>query len=139
LRVRFLADANLDHDIVAGVLRRAPEIDFESAIEVPSLAFFVPSIFVACLDLVPLCVPSRYLQFGFALQDFGFGTLYQAMLLEPIVPKLNVKCGASPRTVADVGLPSSCAQGRTLRKVAFLAYKCSEFAALFYRNFGRTT
>jgi hypothetical protein len=29
LRVRFLADANLDQDIVAGVLRRAPEVDFE--------------------------------------------------------------------------------------------------------------
>jgi hypothetical protein len=29
LRVRFLADANLDQDIVAGVLRREPEIDFE--------------------------------------------------------------------------------------------------------------
>jgi hypothetical protein len=31
VRVRFLADANLDHDIVAGVLRREPEIDFEDA------------------------------------------------------------------------------------------------------------
>jgi hypothetical protein len=31
LRVRFLADANLDYDIVAGVLRREPEIDFEQA------------------------------------------------------------------------------------------------------------
>ena len=31
MRVRFLADASLDHDIVAGVLRREPEIDFESA------------------------------------------------------------------------------------------------------------
>jgi hypothetical protein len=29
LRVRFLADANLDQDIVAGVLRREPEVDFE--------------------------------------------------------------------------------------------------------------
>jgi hypothetical protein len=29
LRVRFLADANLDQDIVAGVLRREPELDFE--------------------------------------------------------------------------------------------------------------
>jgi hypothetical protein len=28
LRVRFLADANLDQDIV-GVLRREPEVDFE--------------------------------------------------------------------------------------------------------------
>jgi hypothetical protein len=28
LRVRFLADANLDQDIVAGVLRREPEVDF---------------------------------------------------------------------------------------------------------------
>jgi hypothetical protein len=31
LPVRFLADANLDHDIVAGVLRRDPRIDFEIA------------------------------------------------------------------------------------------------------------
>ena len=31
MRVRFLADANLDQDIVAGVLRREPEVDFESA------------------------------------------------------------------------------------------------------------
>jgi hypothetical protein len=29
LRVRFLADSNLDQDIVAGVLRREPEVDFE--------------------------------------------------------------------------------------------------------------
>jgi len=29
LRVRFLADANLDQDIVAGILRREPEVDFE--------------------------------------------------------------------------------------------------------------
>ncbi len=29
--IQFLADANLDHDIVAGVLRREPQIDFESA------------------------------------------------------------------------------------------------------------
>jgi hypothetical protein len=29
LPVRFLADANLDQDIVAGVLRREPEVDFE--------------------------------------------------------------------------------------------------------------
>jgi hypothetical protein len=29
LRVRFLADANLDQDIVAGVLRREPDVDFE--------------------------------------------------------------------------------------------------------------
>jgi hypothetical protein len=29
LRVRFLADANLGQDIVAGVLRREPEVDFE--------------------------------------------------------------------------------------------------------------
>ena len=29
MRVRFLADANLDQDIVAGVLRREPEVDFE--------------------------------------------------------------------------------------------------------------
>jgi len=29
LRIRFLADANLDQDIVAGVLRREPEVDFE--------------------------------------------------------------------------------------------------------------
>jgi uncharacterized protein DUF5615 len=29
LRVRFLADANLDQDLVAGVLRREPEVDFE--------------------------------------------------------------------------------------------------------------
>ncbi|MEP7354542.1 MAG: hypothetical protein ABI824_15050 [Acidobacteriota bacterium] len=27
--IRFLADANLDQDIVTGVLRRHPEIDFE--------------------------------------------------------------------------------------------------------------
>lgn len=30
--IRFLADANLDHDIVAGVLRREPRIDFEAGI-----------------------------------------------------------------------------------------------------------
>ncbi len=29
MRVRFLADANLDQDIVAGILRREPEVDFE--------------------------------------------------------------------------------------------------------------
>jgi hypothetical protein len=29
LRVRFLADANLDQDIVSGVLRREPDVDFE--------------------------------------------------------------------------------------------------------------
>ena len=29
MRVRFLADANLDRDIVAGILRREPEVDFE--------------------------------------------------------------------------------------------------------------
>jgi hypothetical protein len=29
LKVRFLADENLDQDIVAGVLRREPEVDFE--------------------------------------------------------------------------------------------------------------
>lgn len=29
MRVRFLADANLDQDIVAGVIRRQPEVDFE--------------------------------------------------------------------------------------------------------------
>jgi Domain of unknown function (DUF5615) len=29
LRVRFLADANLDQDIVAGILRREPDVDFE--------------------------------------------------------------------------------------------------------------
>jgi len=29
LQVRFLADANLDQDIVAGILRREPEVDFE--------------------------------------------------------------------------------------------------------------
>ena len=29
MRVRFLADANLDQDIVAGLLRREPEVDFE--------------------------------------------------------------------------------------------------------------
>jgi hypothetical protein len=29
LRVRFLADANLDQHIVAGILRRVPEVDFE--------------------------------------------------------------------------------------------------------------
>ncbi len=29
MKVRFLADANLDQDIVAGLLRREPEIDFE--------------------------------------------------------------------------------------------------------------
>jgi hypothetical protein len=28
LPIRFLADANLDHKIVAGVLRREPQIDF---------------------------------------------------------------------------------------------------------------
>ncbi len=27
--VRFLADANLDQDIVAGILRREPNVDFE--------------------------------------------------------------------------------------------------------------
>jgi hypothetical protein len=32
LPIRFLADANLDHDIVAGVLRRKPQIDFEAGI-----------------------------------------------------------------------------------------------------------
>jgi hypothetical protein len=31
LPVQFLADANLDHDIVAGVLRREPSLDFEAA------------------------------------------------------------------------------------------------------------
>jgi len=29
LRVRFLADANLDQDLVASVLRREPKVDFE--------------------------------------------------------------------------------------------------------------
>ena len=29
MRVRFLADANLDQDLVAGVLRREREVDFE--------------------------------------------------------------------------------------------------------------
>jgi len=29
LRVRFLADANLDQDIVAGILRRESKVDFE--------------------------------------------------------------------------------------------------------------
>jgi predicted nuclease of predicted toxin-antitoxin system len=33
LRVRFLADQNLNDDIVSGVLRRLPEIDFETAYE----------------------------------------------------------------------------------------------------------
>jgi hypothetical protein len=28
-RVRFLADANLDQDIIAGILRREPRVDFE--------------------------------------------------------------------------------------------------------------
>jgi hypothetical protein len=29
LRVRFLADADLDQDIVAGILRREPDVDFQ--------------------------------------------------------------------------------------------------------------
>jgi hypothetical protein len=29
LKLRFLADENLDQDIVAGVLRREPAVDFE--------------------------------------------------------------------------------------------------------------
>ena len=29
MRVRFLADANLDQDIVSGILRREPAVDFE--------------------------------------------------------------------------------------------------------------
>lgn len=29
MRIRFLADENLDQDIVAGVLRREPDVDFE--------------------------------------------------------------------------------------------------------------
>lgn len=29
MRIRFLADANLNQDIVAGILRREPEVDFE--------------------------------------------------------------------------------------------------------------
>jgi hypothetical protein len=29
LRIRFLADANLDQDIVSGILRREPDVDFE--------------------------------------------------------------------------------------------------------------
>jgi predicted nuclease of predicted toxin-antitoxin system len=33
LRVRFLADQNLNGDIVSGVVRRLPEIDFETAYE----------------------------------------------------------------------------------------------------------
>jgi hypothetical protein len=33
LRVRFLTDQNLNADIVSGVLRRLPEIDFETAYE----------------------------------------------------------------------------------------------------------
>jgi len=33
LKVRFLADQNLNDDIVSGVLRRLPEIDFETTYE----------------------------------------------------------------------------------------------------------
>jgi hypothetical protein len=33
VRVRFQADADLNFDIVAGVLRREPSIDFQSAQE----------------------------------------------------------------------------------------------------------
>lgn len=33
MKVRFLADQNLNADIVSGVLRRLPEIDFETAYE----------------------------------------------------------------------------------------------------------
>lgn len=33
MKVRFLADHNLNDDIVSGVLRRLPEIDFETAYE----------------------------------------------------------------------------------------------------------
>lgn len=33
MKVRFLADQNLNDDIISGVLRRLPEIDFETAYE----------------------------------------------------------------------------------------------------------
>jgi hypothetical protein len=35
VRIRFQADADLKHAIVAGVLRRAPALDFRRAEEVP--------------------------------------------------------------------------------------------------------
>jgi hypothetical protein len=31
MKIRFLADADLNHDVVKGVLRREPEIDFRTA------------------------------------------------------------------------------------------------------------
>lgn len=33
MKIRFQADADLNEDIVAGVLRRVPEIDFQTATE----------------------------------------------------------------------------------------------------------
>jgi predicted nuclease of predicted toxin-antitoxin system len=33
VKIRFQADANLNEDIVSGVLRRVPEIDFQTALE----------------------------------------------------------------------------------------------------------
>jgi hypothetical protein len=33
MKIRFQADADLNEDIVTGVLRRVPEIDFQTATE----------------------------------------------------------------------------------------------------------
>ncbi|MDQ2920172.1 MAG: hypothetical protein M3R52_00945 [Acidobacteriota bacterium] len=39
MKVRFLADQNLNDDIVSGVLRRLPEADFETAYDAELLLF----------------------------------------------------------------------------------------------------
>jgi hypothetical protein len=54
LRVRFLADANLDQDIVAGILRREPDVDFELPQEVIPVGMKDPEVLgvAASLDRI---------------------------------------------------------------------------------------
>jgi hypothetical protein len=56
VRVRFLADANLDQDIVVGILRREPEVDFELPQDIIPRGMKDPEVLAVAASLVRVLV-----------------------------------------------------------------------------------
>lgn len=102
MKVRYLADADFNEDIVTGVLRRAPEVDFQTAYEARLSGLGDPEVLAIAADEGRILVthdcktmPRHFGEFIKSRTSPGLFIIPQQAELLPVIEELILIWSAS--------------------------------------------
>jgi hypothetical protein len=83
MKIRFQADGDLNEDIVTGVIRRVPEIDFQTATDAQLSGVVDEQVLVFCADEGRVLVSHDWQTMPYHFADFIAGQTSPGVLIIP--------------------------------------------------------